>query len=323
MVLSDRFCVQSNRSFLFLLAVLFFLIDLTSTAHATLIVRGTDALGNQLIYDSDLNITWYDYRNPPSTWQNQVNWADTLSVNFGDTTYNDWRLPSTVDVEYSFSYIGSYYGVDPGGPNITSSEMDHLYYIELGNMSLLSGCTSGLNCGLVNYGPFRNLFPWWYRSGTEYSAYPGFAWSFNFFSGFQLAYSNRIGLSAMAVRDGDVVSAATPLPDLSVSDTNIIPIQVIEQTDINNDGRVDLVLGKPMVVRAHISIRNAEVLDPMQLVEVELNFQGSVLTKSQTVVNLLEGPVDFFFTPGGSGDSPIQITVDPRNLIHETNETNN
>jgi len=30
-------------------------------AEATLFLRGTDTLGNQLIYDSDRNITWYDY----------------------------------------------------------------------------------------------------------------------------------------------------------------------------------------------------------------------------------------------------------------------
>ena len=30
-------------------------------ANAALIVRGTDSLGNQLIYDDDLDITWYDY----------------------------------------------------------------------------------------------------------------------------------------------------------------------------------------------------------------------------------------------------------------------
>lgn len=40
-----------------LLVVLF----LINTANAELFVRGTDSLGYQLIYDSDLNITWYDY----------------------------------------------------------------------------------------------------------------------------------------------------------------------------------------------------------------------------------------------------------------------
>ena len=32
-------------------------------AHAELYDRGNDTLGNRLIYDTDLDITWYDYTN--------------------------------------------------------------------------------------------------------------------------------------------------------------------------------------------------------------------------------------------------------------------
>lgn len=51
-------------------------------AHAALQNRGTGNFGNRLIYDSDLNITWYDYTKSADSWQNQVNWASALSVNF-------------------------------------------------------------------------------------------------------------------------------------------------------------------------------------------------------------------------------------------------
>jgi len=45
---------------------------LVNIADADLYKRGTDILGNRLIYDSDLNITWYDYTKSNDTWDNQV-----------------------------------------------------------------------------------------------------------------------------------------------------------------------------------------------------------------------------------------------------------
>ncbi len=47
---------------------------------ATLINRGTDTAGNRLIYDTELDITWYDYNTAADNWANQVAWADSLSV---------------------------------------------------------------------------------------------------------------------------------------------------------------------------------------------------------------------------------------------------
>ena len=91
--------------------------------------RGTDSLGNRLIYDSDLDITWYDYTNDYDTWQNQMDWAGALYVDFGGTHYTDWRLPTTVDGYQVYGYDGT----TTEGYNITSSEMGHLFYTELGN----------------------------------------------------------------------------------------------------------------------------------------------------------------------------------------------
>jgi hypothetical protein len=50
-----------------LLSVLFMVTGLSVSAHATLIDRGSG-----LIYDTDLNITWYDYTNAMNSWGNQV-----------------------------------------------------------------------------------------------------------------------------------------------------------------------------------------------------------------------------------------------------------
>ncbi len=93
---------------IFILAVIMAMVLVFSMqAQAALTNLGTDSLGNRLIYDSDLDITWYDYTNSWDTWQNQVNWADALSVTFGSNTYTDWRLPTTVDGPYVWGYDGT------------------------------------------------------------------------------------------------------------------------------------------------------------------------------------------------------------------------
>lgn len=196
-----------------LLAVLL----LVTTAHAELFNRGTDSLGNRLIYDSDLNITWYDYSNSVNTWQNQVNWADALDVNFGGTHYTDWRLPLTVDGIYVWGYDGT----TTGGYNITSSEMGHLYYTELGNAGYRDTSGNLTGCGwpnppcLTNTGDFQNLQLRDYWSGTEYSANPNLAWVFNASGGNQ-NYDFKEGnvTYALAVRPGDVAVVPEPISSI-------------------------------------------------------------------------------------------------------------
>lgn len=49
------------KRILILAGMMAMVLGFSVQAHAALYNRGTDSLGNQLIYDSDLNITWYDY----------------------------------------------------------------------------------------------------------------------------------------------------------------------------------------------------------------------------------------------------------------------
>ena len=82
------------RNFLGLLLV-FFLISVSSlSSYAELFNRGTDSLGNRLIYDSFTNTTWYDYTKDADTWENIDSWASSLTVNFEGDVYDDWRLQS-------------------------------------------------------------------------------------------------------------------------------------------------------------------------------------------------------------------------------------
>ena len=146
---------------------------LAGQAHASLVVAGTvdsgPYAGAQVINDTDRNITWLDYSNSYDTWQNQVNWASDLSVTVNGATYDNWRLPSTVDDAGNWSYDGS----TSAGYNNTTSEMGHLFYTELGNKGYYD--TNGNDqpdYGLTNTGVFKNLVSDWYWSGTEYAANP-------------------------------------------------------------------------------------------------------------------------------------------------------
>ncbi len=195
-----------------LILVIAILLFSSSVANATLINRGMDTAGNRLIYDTDLDITWYDFSKTMDTWDNQVAWATGLSVTHGSNTYTDWRLPETVDgtIEYGFDGTNTY----TTGYNITSSEMGHLYYTELGNKGFIAtdGTTPQPGWGLNNKGDFQNLYGVIYWSGTENSDQDSDAWEFHLGVGRQAVPSKENGRWGLAVRDGDVAAAAVPEP---------------------------------------------------------------------------------------------------------------
>ncbi|MBI4697668.1 MAG: hypothetical protein HY758_01795, partial [Nitrospirae bacterium] len=185
-------------------------------AHADLELRGegTSAYGTfRLIYDTDLDITWYDYTFPAYSngklqmWQDQMNSVSSLSVNFGGIAYDGWRFPSA-------GYLGAV------GYNLTNSEMGHLYYTELGNKgyTYTNGCGTGGSSSpcLSNTGDFQNLMATRYWTGTEDDLYPypyvdgsqnnGYfeAPVFNTADGEQTVGPTRLKYSAIAVHDGNV-----------------------------------------------------------------------------------------------------------------------
>ena len=183
------------KRILFSMLAMLVALVLVTPAHALLINKGTDTLGNRLIYDTDFDITWYDYTNAYNTWDNQVAWAGALSVNFGGDIFDDWRLPTALNFE------------DPFGPDsgydVTGSEMGHLYYTELD----IDGGGS-----LNNPDNFQNLISLVYWSGTEYSARTDFAWYFYLPDGYQGTDFKNRNFYALAVRSGDVAAAPVPEP---------------------------------------------------------------------------------------------------------------
>ena len=178
-----------KRMNIFLIALLMFFCC-SEQVSATLFLRGqgTSDYGTyNLVYDDDLDITWYDYAHGPemvewNKWMSMVTWADALSVSLGDTYYDDWRLPVSDNCEFF---------------NCSGSEMGHLYYEE---------SISADSQGLFNSFNQSDIF----FSGTEYAPHPVYIWSFDFTIGRQDLRGIDYGYYALAVRDGDVAPVPEP-----------------------------------------------------------------------------------------------------------------
>ncbi|MHB1083301.1 MAG: PEP-CTERM sorting domain-containing protein [Thiobacillus sp.] len=198
----------------------------SGAAHAAL--EGRDLDGDlatfEAYYDTDLDITWLADANYAKTsgydtdglmtWAAADTWAAQLSFTDGVNVYDDWRLPTITDTgtsgcNYANSGTDCGYNVDPA-----SSEMAHLYFTELGNLSYYTttGAVIGYaggsnpNSTLDNVGPFTNFQSYHYWSGTEYAPNTFYAWYFYTGSGYQ-SYGHG-SFYALAVRPGDV--AAVP-----------------------------------------------------------------------------------------------------------------
>ena len=200
-----------------------FFLTMTGLAQAALTTIGTATYGgsdyNLIYYDNNNgnSVIWLDYSNARTNWTAQKAWAagldSSLSYNINPVytvAWDDaaWRLPDTVDGLYVWGYDGT----TTAGYKITTSEMGHLYYTELGNLGYYdtSGNAPQSGWGLNNTGDFDNLIASWYWSGTEYANSPDLAWDVTMYSGYQghtYKSSNGYGL---AVRSGQV--SAVPIP---------------------------------------------------------------------------------------------------------------
>lgn len=203
-----------KKSYLLCLLLLMATFFLSTRAEATLWDRGTGTSTHgtfNLIYDDDRDITWYDFSNTPGTWDSQVSWAGGLSVDFGGDILDDWRLPTTVDGTYTFGYDGT----TIAGFNITTSEMGHLFYTELGNDGSADTFGNSQAGGMTNTGDFQNTFLSFYWTGTAYADDLDDAWFFNTTFGLQDVGDKDFitnAFHALAVRSGDVAAAPVPEP---------------------------------------------------------------------------------------------------------------
>jgi hypothetical protein len=203
-------------------------------------LQGRDLDGNlataEAWYDTDLNITWLadaNYAGNSMHISTANAWAASLNPYGSGIT--GWRLPITnpIDGTTADDSNVSYIGTEDRGYNVsapgtlyagsTASELAHLFYGTLGNKSYCDPATSTVSScsspqagwGLSNTGPFSNVEPTIYLSGTKYAPNPSDAWFFNFNTGLQLNGSESGWFDAWAVHSGDVgtaVAVVVPAP---------------------------------------------------------------------------------------------------------------
>ena len=215
---------MQKKKILAAVATVLFFLTITGMANAALTTIGTATYGGterNLIWDDDNNgnsVVWLDYSNAQANWSSQNTWAagldSALTYNIDPAAYTvtwddaAWRLPSTVDGPDSWGNDGT----TMAGYNITSSEMGHLYYEELGNLGYYAtdGTSPQPGWGLNNTGDFNSLIALWYWSGTEYADNPGYPWYFDMKDGIQYHRHELDKGYGLAVRSGQV--SAVPVP---------------------------------------------------------------------------------------------------------------
>lgn len=222
---------MKRRSVIMALLVL---IALSGAAQATLIDRG-----GGLIYDDVLKITWLQNANLADTnafgvsavntngsfetWDQAMAWIAAMNVaNY--LGYSDWRLPVTAPVNggafnYEWSYAGDTdYAYNIGAPgtiyaSFTGNELAYMFFNNLANKADYS--PSGAyqpDGGLTKTGPFQNLKPEFYWTGTVSEYTPGDPdhWLFDMDSGHQ-SWGGE-DYFAWPVRPGDVATTTAPEP---------------------------------------------------------------------------------------------------------------
>ena len=148
--------------------------------------------GNGLIYDTDLNITWYVVNTGNMTWSEAMQLVGNLSVD-GVT---GWRLPTATNFDGSYPSYGY---------NVVTNELGHLFYEELGNDA---------HGSQINTDPFENLQIGNYWTDTTTSKFAGNAFAFNFGNGYQGHANKNLSNNfyVITVHEGNIGGSHTPIP---------------------------------------------------------------------------------------------------------------
>jgi len=174
--------------FVMVMTFVFFSLFAFHLANASFINNGSN-----LIYDTDLNITWYVPDVENMKWGDALYWVTNLDA--GGVT--GWRLPTlTYENLNHDQYITT--------NEILFSEMQCLYY-ELGNSA---------GGPLIYKDPFANLGSFNYWTGVTYPSAPGLRYfAFNFGTGIH-GYGDIIynTFGVLAVHSGNVTTSQTPIP---------------------------------------------------------------------------------------------------------------
>jgi hypothetical protein len=130
--------------------------------------------------------------NGQMTWWAAQAWVRYLnSIKYKG--FDNWRLPTLrpvngIALKYKFSCDGSTdYGKNNTAKNPLASELGHVFYNELGNLSDndTSCALRERGYGVINKGPFRNLKNDVYWTGKKFKRYVENAWHFHTYNGGQ------------------------------------------------------------------------------------------------------------------------------------------
>jgi len=145
-------------------------------------------LGNGLVRDSALNVEWVKNANLAATetfgvqgilsnglmgWDTAQEWIAAMNA-AGYLGHDDWRMPRILPAHGdSYRLDNARDGSTDFGLNVVSpkSEMLYVWYVHLGNKCYCDRSGNGPQegWGMLNTGPFDNLMPDNYWSGTEVS----------------------------------------------------------------------------------------------------------------------------------------------------------
>ncbi len=224
-----------KMSFISQLSLAIVLFIVSNNASAMLIDRG-----GGLIYDDVQDITWLADFNPSKTlgenpgyyWDEAVTFVDNYSYydSVRNTTWEDWRLPTLNRLDPSCDTVGNFPSPDSTpfsiGYNCALSELSHLFYQDLGGEpdSALHDTGNLTTIALFNNMPDTllggdNTYLFWtgvdhYVDSTIYAEEDrDIAFAYNMSLGDQFFFpKNKLKMTAMAVRDGDVGIASIPEP---------------------------------------------------------------------------------------------------------------
>ncbi len=203
-----------KKNFATLLTVGLILFGLTGVSRAELTTIGTATSmfwseDYNLIWDDDNNgksLIWLDYTNTGNTWLSQKTWAQMLEAN---------DLTCDINPSYTVSWIDTSWrlpdaGINPQqGYGQTTSEMGHLYYVELGLSA--DGNTTAEQLNASN---FDHLAASWYWTSTPDTNNTDKAWVFYMggdqYSGAQGPGSTYLQGKGLAVRSARVSGVPVP-----------------------------------------------------------------------------------------------------------------
>ena len=263
------------------------------TWASTLLARDLDSAPETIEawYDALLDITWLadaDYARTSGydsdgrmTWNESLAWIGTLNT-AAFLGHTGWRLPTMgpingVGVTYPTTYDGTTdraYNISAPGTlhaGSTASEMAHLYYNTLGNLSFYdtAGNPDQPRYGITNTGPFSNIRPYKYWTDLVYALDPSGAWRFSFDHGFQDPDPNFVAYHAWPVHPGDIGEVPVLLPG-----------------DINLDGQINAA----DVLLAQRHVLGSSELTPDQITRGDLHpVPGDGLLTLPDIILIIQG----------------------------------